>query len=160
MPQQDIENLTVQMTEISSSQEWTTDPDMIEVYVNKGFLEKAEKCVAFMQEHDVNQVVIWWAFGHKMFENVENVSPEDTLSGKTVVKGMNHLSGDVEEYVEFEPEYIVSGCHAKIDKDGEIHAVFPFKNSGDEVWCTVGGLGDLKAQMGMVPPITVAGPRP
>lgn len=160
MPQQDIENLTVQMTEISSSQEWTTDPEMIEVYVNKGFLEKAEKCVAFMQEHDVNQVVIWGAFGHKMFENIDNLSEEDGLKGKIIVKGMGHLSGDVEEYVEFEPEYSVSGCHAKVDKDGEIHAVFPFKNSSDEVWCTIGALDDLKVRIGMAPPATAAAPRP
>lgn len=158
MPQQDIENLTVQMTEISSSQEWTTDPEMIEVYVDKGFLEKAEKCVAFMQEHDVNQVVLWWSFDYKMFENIENVSERDDLTGKTVVKSME--SGAVAEYVEFEPEYRVSGCHAKIDKDGEIHAVFPFKNSGDEVWCTVGTLDDLKVKIGMAPSATAAAPRP
>lgn len=147
--QQDIGSLTVQITEIFSSQEWAIDPQMIEVYVDKGFLEKAEKCVAFMQEHDVNQVILWWAFDYKMFEDIENVSEEDDLSGKAVVKSME--DGDVEEYIEFEPEYRVSGCHAKIDKDGEIHAVFPFNNSDEEVWCTVGKLDDLQARIGMTP---------
>lgn len=135
--------LTVQGTKISSSQEWTTDPDMIEFYVTPEFLKKAETCVAFMQKHDISKVVVWWAFGYELFQDVANVDEGD-LAGKEMVKG-----GDG-EYVEFEPEYRLDGCHAQIFKDGEIRAALPFKNTADVLYCTVGSLSDLKSKMGLI----------
>lgn len=139
------EKLTVQVTDISSSQEWTSDPDMIEVYIDREFLEKAEKCVAFMQEHYVDKTTIWWGFGYNMFEKVEAID-EDDLTDEEVVKDENDA-----EYVEFEPDYRLDGCHAEIYKDGEISAVFPFKHTSDTLWCTVGTLSDLKSKFTAAP---------
>lgn len=135
--------LTVQATEISSSQEWTTDPDMIEIYVTPEFLEKAEKCVAFMQENDISKMTDWHGFGYDLFQSVGNVD-EDDLDGKPVVKGEN------DEYVTFEPEYRLDGCHAQINKYGDISAAFPFKYTSGELCCSVGSLSDLKSKMGLI----------
>jgi hypothetical protein len=63
-------SLTIQSTDISSSQEWAMDPDMIEVYISQDFLAKAEKCVAFMRENDVLKCTIWRGFGHNVFQAV------------------------------------------------------------------------------------------
>lgn len=137
--------LTVQSSYISSSQEWAKDPGMIEVYVSHAFLEKAEKCVAFMQENDVHKVTIWWAFGYTLYLEVEALD-EDDLKGKEIVTDEN---GD--EFVEFEPEYCIDGCHAEVYKDGRINAVFPFKHTSEHLWCAVGTLTDLKAKLAATP---------
>ena len=131
--------LTVQTTDVISSQEWTSNPDMIEFYINKEFLEKAEKCVAFMQENDVHKCTILGALGFELFQTVDNL--DDDLKGQEVVKC------DGREYVVFEPEYMLEGCHAEIFKDGDIRAVFPFKDDNDNMWCDVGALQDLKARL-------------
>lgn len=109
----------------------------IEICLSKAFLDKAGKCVAFMQENGVDKVTIWCAFGYKLYQDVETAD-EAEVSGKEVVK-----VGD-NEYVEFEPEYRLDGCHAQIDKDGEIRATLPFKHTSDTMWCTVGDLKDLQ----------------
>ncbi|MYM92647.1 hypothetical protein [Duganella vulcania] len=135
------EKLTVQSTDINSSQEWASDPNMIEVYITQSFLDKAEKCVGFMKENGVDKVTIWWAFGYELFENVNGVDEGD-LKGQEIVKGEND-----EEYVTFDPEYCLEGCHAEIYQDGDIKALFPFKHTSESLWCGIGALNDLKARM-------------
>ncbi len=142
--QQDNDVLAIRVTDVSSSQEWTTDPDMIEVRVHRGFLEKAERAVAFLRENDAHKVTVWFALGYDFFENIENLADESEMEGKATVDGEDGI-----KYVEFEPEYRVDGCHAEIDYDGDIRAVFPFKHSDDNLWCAVGNLDELKAKMGM-----------
>lgn len=122
------EKIAVRTTDISSNQDWASDPDMIEVNMSQDFLDKAEKCVAFMQENDVSYVCMWYVLGYEFYELAENYT-EPELEDKTLITGK-----DGKKYVEFETEYRVEGCHAKIYKDGVIQAVFPIKHSGDQVW--------------------------
>lgn len=135
--------IAVQIAGVSSNQEWTTDPDMIEVVFGADLLERAEKSLAFMQENDINYVCRWWSFSYTLYELAENVSDDD-LKDKTIIQGT-----DGQSYVEFEPEYRLDGCHAKIFKDGCIRAVLPFKNTSDELWFDIGHISDLKQRMGL-----------
>lgn len=134
--------INVQITDVSSNQEWTTDPDMIEIELGAQFLQKADKCVAFMQENDINYMCMWWVFGYTLYELSDNLD-EDAKEGKSLLIGT-----DGQEYAEFEPEYRLDGCHAKVYKDGDIQAVLPLKHTGDELWCTVGNVADLKLKIG------------
>lgn len=135
MPQNAI---TVQRTGVRSSQEWTTDPDMISVTFNAEFLDKATQCVTFMKENGVNTMTIWWAFGHQLY--TETDGSEEFIVG-----------ADGVEYAVFTPEYSLDGCHAKVFDDGRIRAVLPFRNSDGEVWVDIGHLDELKAILAGVP---------
>lgn len=135
--------IAVQVAGVSSSQEWTTDPDMVEVIVTDDLLLRAEKCIPFMLENDISYVCRWWSFGYTLYELAENMDDDD-LKGKTIIQGI-----DGQSYVEFEPEYRLDGCHAKIFKDGCIRAVLPFKNTSDELWFDIGHISDLKQRMGL-----------
>ncbi len=133
------ENISVLSTDILSTQEWACDPDLIQIHFGKAFLEKARVCVDFMQSVGVHQVKIWFALSYDLFENIENVSDE----GATAV-----IEHDSHQYVAFEPEYRLDGCHAEIDRDGDIRAEFPFKNTSDKLWAGIGNLKDLEAKLG------------
>lgn len=136
-----MSKINVQIAEVHSNQEWATDPDMIEVELDAAFLQKAEKCIVFMRENDVNYMCIWWAFDYTLYELADNLDDEDKKEKSPVI------CTDGQEYVEFEPEYRLDGCHAKIYKDGDIQAVLPFKHTDDELWCIVGNVGDLKLKI-------------
>ena len=136
-----MSKLNVQNSDISSNQEWSADPDMIDVTVDEVLLQKAEKCVAFMQENDIDYMCCRGALGYTLYELAENLDDGDK-DGKEIVNGH-----DGQAYVEFEPEYRLDGCHAKIYKDGDLQAVLPFKHTSDELWFTVGNVADLKLKI-------------
>lgn len=138
--------IKVQVTEICSDQEWTADPDMIEVSAGAALLESAERCVAFMQENDINYMCKWWAFSYTLYK----VDDDSDAQDKPKIIGTNGQA-----YVEFEPEYRLNGCNAKIYKDGDIQAVLPFKHSDGELWFDVGNVADLKFQLECKPRNTV-----
>lgn len=131
-------SLTIQNTNPRMDSEWASSPDMIEIYLTPEFLKKAEKCVAFMQENDIAKMIDWWAMNYELFDLVDD---DTDLGGKDVIKGEDG------EYVVFDPEYQLDGCHAHIYKDGTIGACFPFKHTSDELYVTVGKLDDLKVKM-------------
>lgn len=134
--------ITVQKTDVRSSQEWTTDPDMIAVTFNADFLDKATECVAFMKNHEVHAMTIWWVFGYEFY--IEADGAEEFI-----------VADDGREYTSFTPQYRVEGCHAKVFNDGRIRAVLPFRNSAGEVWVDIGCLDELRAkQKGELPPTT------
>lgn len=136
-----MKQITVSVTEINSDQEWATNPDMVAVQIKESFLEKAEKCLAFMAENDVSYVCCYFSFFWDFFELQANQSDKE----KSVVMGP-----DGKNYVEFEPDFSVSGCHAKIWKDGTIKAVFPFKHDPASISITIGTLDDLKASFAAI----------
>lgn len=135
--------IKVQIKDVSSNQNWASDPGMIEIEISAEFLQIAEKCVAFMAESGINYMGKWWAFDYTLYKIGEDLADDET-DGKQVLIGK-----DGEEYIEFTPEYRLEGCNAKIFKDGDIRAVMPFKNSdsGEELWCDVGNIKDLMAML-------------
>ena len=138
IPNGDIETLveiTVQVTEVHSNQEWATDPNMVEVSVGAAFLQLAEACVAFMQENDIDYMCKWWASGYTLYKVCDDPDAEE----RPKIIGV-----DGQEYVEFQPEYRLNGCNANIYKDGDIRAILPFKHSENELWFEVGNIKDLK----------------
>lgn len=133
--------IRIQATELASGQEWTSDPDMIEVVITADLVEKAEQCVAFMQTHDVAYMVIYWAMRYTLYGLTECFD-EDELAGKTIVTGE-----DGKQYVEFTPEYRLDGCHTKIYKDGDLFCLMPFKHTADSLSGRVADIPWLKAQL-------------
>lgn len=124
-----------------------TDPDTIEVKADAALLQKAEKCVAFMQENEISDMCFQWEFGWTFFELAVNLDDEDKKGQKIVFRQ------DSQAYVEFEPKDCLDG-HAKVYKDGNIEALLPFKDSSNELWCSLGNVVDLKlkiAEMNNVP---------
>lgn len=132
--------ISVQISDVSSSQDWTVDPDMVEIEVGAAFLQKAESCIAFMQENDINYMGKWSAFGYTLYALAED--PEDDGQDKPMIIGQ-----DGQQYVEFTPKYQLDGCTAKIYKDGDIQVVMPFKRTNDELWCDIGNIKDLKVML-------------
>lgn len=127
------EKIIINVTgDIYSNQEWTSDPDLIQIELKSSFVEKAEKCIAFMQEHDVAMVKLYGEFGYELFTEDDAEGEE----GAIVVDG--------EQYVPFEPEYRLSGCDTLIFKDGYIKASMPFKHTNEELWCELGRLDRIK----------------
>jgi len=139
--------LTVQIDNCESNQSWTSDPNIIEVYLSRSFLELAKKCAAMMKENELSYVVNWYSLGYEFYEDTGNIlaAGEQLNEGEQVGKnGYIHKP--------FEPEYRVEGCHAKIFADGNIKAFFPFKNTGEELWCTVGNVDTLLTQLNQIQP--------
>lgn len=130
----------IQVVGISSSQEWATDPDMVEIEFDLDFLKQAQTCVDFMQAIHADQINIWWRFGYTLYELVENIENTE-IKNRAIVDGPNG-----KKFVEFSPKYSLDGCNAKIDKYGDIQASFPFKHTSDSMWCVVGKLADLRTR--------------
>lgn len=135
------ESMSLQLHDLSSDQDWTVDPDMLEVSISPELVQKAETCVAFMQATNVDYVVIYDVFPYCTYTLAENLDEQD-LKGKVPVLGSN---GKL--YVEENPKYFVEGCHARIYKNGGIVASLPFKHSSGELRGTVADLAELQLQL-------------
>lgn len=130
--------ITIRTTEISSTQEWTSDPDLVEFYVDAEFVTKAKKAIKFMHEVDVDFVCLWWAFGFETYREADfDDEPND-----------NDIEHDAKRYTVFEPEYRISGCHAKVYKDGTLSAILEMKYTAEEVWCSIGKIADIESELG------------
>jgi hypothetical protein len=127
--------MLIQVTDVNSNQDWAATPDMIEVSLTASFLQLAEKCVTFLKKHDVNYMCSWWAFGYTLYKAADGSEAEESSN----IIGNNGL-----EYIEFESEFQLEGCNAKIYSDGDIKAVLPAKHGDDEIWVTIGNIKDLK----------------
>ena len=46
--------VTIKTTDISSNQEWTSDPTMVEIIFNANFYQMALKWIAIMQEENIS----------------------------------------------------------------------------------------------------------
>lgn len=114
---------------------------MVDLLISASFLQKAQTYIDFMQDHDVNYMATPNAFSYSLMARVEELD-KDKLADKSVVIG-----NDGKEYVEFDPEYRLDGCIAKIFKHGEIRAVIPFRDSAGELWFTVGNIKELTAML-------------
>ena len=137
--------IKLQITDITSDQEWATDPTMIEVGISAAMLKLAEDSVAFMKDHDIDCMVSWSALPVTLYALIDDMHEDD-------VKGKQPITGeDGQEYVEFKPEYQLDGCSAKIFKDGAIQGVIPFKHSNEEVWFDIARIADLKEMFNAAP---------
>ena len=127
--------IKIQINEVYSNQVWASDPDMVEVTITSAFLQSAEKHIAYMQEHELDYCSQWEAVGYTLFKLSHQPGTEafPTLIGR-----------DGQDYEVFEPKYQLQGCAVKIFKNGNIHAVFPFKHTQEQLWFDVGDVKNLK----------------
>ncbi len=132
------ESIEVQVVDPVSDQEWASDPDMLVITVPAELIDKAETCVAFMKAHGVANMLVSYALSDTLYALTECFNDED-LATKTRVTGT-----DGKGYAEFEPDYQLDGCHARIERDGDITAVLPFKHQGGSLRGKIGNIAELK----------------
>ena len=133
-------SITVRSTDINSTQDFTNDPDLIELYIGKKFIDTADKAIAFMSQNEIDEMRIYWAFGSNFYALTECLDDSE-LVDREIIKF------NQDEYAEFDPEYATSGCTAIVNRDGTISVSFPFKHISCELWCEVGRIEALRAQM-------------
>lgn len=136
----DTKKLQIQCTTVGSSQQWATDPSMIQVDLSIEFLRKVERCIAFMKTNGAHKVIISWAFGASLYSEFDG---DGDLAKDPIMEGK-----DGKQYVKFDPKYKLDCVNAEICEDGDIRALFPFKHSSDELWCDVGNIKDLLVEAG------------
>ena len=95
----------------SSNQNWTEDPDEVELTVTHDFSVKVKEAANFLSSSGFNEVILWGAAEYSFFQ-------------KTTNDGM----------VGFKPEYTVELCEARIDANGYVSFVFSFKNDDCQGW--------------------------
>ncbi len=132
--------MQIRTTDISSTSEWSSDPDMVEFDLSEALLHKAECCVKYMKQNDIHKMTIWYALGYKLYQNIENSSEDEPTDSSALIE-----HGGV-QYVEFEPEYSLEGCHVEIFHDGDIKGVLQFKHTDDEIRVLIGDVNALRSQ--------------
>lgn len=95
----------------SSNQNWTEDPDEVELTVTHDFSVKVKEAANFLSSSGFNEVILWGGAEYSFFR-------------KTTNEGM----------VGFNPEYTVELCEARIDAKGYVSFVFLFKNDDCQGW--------------------------
>jgi hypothetical protein len=133
-----MDNIKIQKVEVYSTQEWTTDPDMVELTVPASFIPYAEACLDFMSKvKNADEIKNWDGFDYELYQDAENA--DDTDDADPVVVDGN-------EYLPFEPEYSLAGCDVRIDRYGDIKVEMPFKHTAEKIWFSLGKLDELKAR--------------
>jgi len=108
---------------IVSTQDWTTDPDRIEVVVTRDFLKEARRAVDFLKEVDMDYAVKCHAFDYNIFQG----------------------HGDGEEDYDGELEY--DGANVRIRQNGMLRAEFPAMYSNDSMHVELGSIAELESKM-------------
>lgn len=139
---QQIQHLAINCTEPHSTNDFNKSPDLVRVIVSYDFLRKARQCVEFVERCGARQMSLPYTFAYTLYEDADYLEDSE-LEGKPL------FECEGEQYVEFEPDYALDGCHAKIDADGEILAVMPMKHVDGKLWCSLGYLKDLLPLAGM-----------
>ena len=116
------------------------DPDMAKIKVSRQLLVLAKRAAAFMRTEGFHTMTRWWSLEYKFYALDEK---EDATQETIIVDG--------KRYVPFEPEYQLDGPHLKIDFDGELHAIFPFRYGGGEMSCSLGDVDSLLATSKDIP---------
>ena|SRR3989344_5549805 len=95
----------------SSNQNWTEDPDEVELTVPHDFPVKVKEAANFLSCSCFNEVILWGAAEYRFFRKTSN-----------------------EKMVDFNPEYAVELCEARIDAKGYVSFIFLFKNEDCQGW--------------------------
>ena len=131
-----MDSIKIHKVGVYSTQEWTTDPDMVEVTIPSSFLPYAEACMDFMSKvENADEIKTWNSFDYELFQDAENDPDAEAM---VVVDG--------NEYAPFEPEYSLDGCDVIISRHGDIRVELPFKHTPEKVGFSLGKLDELKTR--------------
>ncbi len=119
---------------IQSNQDLAETPDMIAITIGGAFIQTAQKAIEFMKQNGISFMVSWYQLGYKLYE-------------ETAEEGIFDLELGGALYKQYEPEFAIDGCHAKVYADGTLSAALPFKHSEEKFFFTLGEIGDLTKQM-------------
>jgi hypothetical protein len=143
-----MNKINIQILNETINNEVSKVHDIIEVEVDEAFLQNAQTCIDFMLKHNINYMCSSSSFNYRLYERAENLD-EGEMKDKVVIHG-----NDGNEYIEFEPEYSLDGCHARIYQDGDIQVVLPLKNGGHEFFYWLGKVADLKIKIASAASLT------
>lgn len=130
--------IVINCTEISSNQDWTTDPALIEISLKPSFLALAERCVAFLQETGGEKVTLTNVFSARLFDLADYHNyDEDHPIERTTHKNRG--------YVGMTPEYALDAAKAVIHANGLVSAQFELTHVDNHLCCDVGSLESIKA---------------
>lgn len=120
--------LELEVTDISDSLINDSSPDMIKFYVEKTFLDKADKWLKFMNEEQIDVVTLWSFSGGPGFD---------------LFKAKDDGNG----YGTFEPSFRLDGYETRLYKDGDLKCKIFVKHSSETLWCTIGNVHDIQLSM-------------
>ena len=129
-----MDSIKVHAIGVSTDQEWTSDPEMVEVTIPASFFGEAERAMDFLQNSTFSYIGGMGAFDFKTFIG----SGEDSPDGVVEVDGVM--------YEPFDPEYELDSCTALIYGNGDIQCEVLFAHTNDRMWFQLGSLGELKAK--------------
>lgn len=129
-----MDSLKAHVIGVSTDQEWTSDPAMVQVTIPASFFEEAERAMEFLQNSNFSYVGGMGAFDYETFMDSDQDSPE----GGVEVSGVM--------YEPFEPEYELDSCTALLYANGAIQCEVLFAHSNDRMWFELGNLDELKAK--------------
>lgn len=142
-------NLRIQKTGINSNQDWTIDPDMVELLIPESFFSYAESCLEFMRQVPSTDVITTGdtdGFYYTLYRSVDSVGEGYVEDHDVTPEDVRVSPLDGQRYVPFEPDYCLAGMVVHVDRHGEITVDLPFDHSDHKAWFSIGNLSDLKAE--------------
>lgn len=114
-------------------------PDMIEIEIDKNFIEKAEKIIKSMTHNGADQSTIYGALLFNFYQAVEHLEPNDIadLAVKTGDDGKHYVLRDM--------NYTVLDANVVIERDGSIYVDFPIEQTNDKIIIHLGTVDSLLA---------------
>jgi len=109
---------------VITTQDWTSDPDRVEIIIDRKFIEKSKRIADFLNKEDVSYAVEYYALGYGIFQD-----------------------NDLNEEEEYDGELKYDGVNARIRKDGTIRAEFPSKFTSDTLYIELGSIAELESKM-------------
>lgn len=131
------QELTVQVLNPESAQDWTTDPSMVEVYIGLETLARVVRAFKIVKQENLDEARIDIGVSYEVFDLAENqeINPEDP---QVVSAGP-----DGKTYVAYEPEYRLSDAVLSVRQSGCVAVKIMFKDNRDYLYANLGPIDDL-----------------
>lgn len=137
------QKLTVQILGPESEQEWTTDPDMLEVYLDWDTLNRAARVLKTVKRESLDSAQIDLGMNYEVYELAENRDPDPVDKAETVV------GPDSKTYVPVETEYRLTHAVLCINQTGYVALKVMHKDSRDYLYATLGTIDELLTAAGI-----------
>lgn len=135
--------LTIQILGPESGQEWTTDPDMLEVYLGLSTLKRAARTLQIVRQEDLDEARIDIGVSYEVYEAAENQEsnpdePVEPCEGP-----------DGKRYLPVEPEYRLDSAVLSVRQSGILAVKILFKDNRDYLYATLGPIDELLTAAGV-----------
>lgn len=137
------QQLTVQVLGPESAQEWTTDPDMLEVYLGLSALKRAARTLQIVRQEGLDEARIDIGVSYEVYEAAENQEsnpdePVEPCEGP-----------DGKHYLPVEPEYRLDSAVLTVRSSGILAVKILFKDNRDYLYAMLGMIDELLTAAGV-----------